>query len=163
MRSRATRPVILVLVALLCSLGCASSKEMTSAGSSASSMAAAATGAASLYQSLGGSSGVTALAGQFGANLSANPVVTQALSAADIVTAKDGLYNSIAKVAGQATTGGGADLMGALSGKSLTPAAVGGVGKALSDAASSKGLKPDQMAALTSLWEPIGKSLMAGQ
>jgi len=163
MQLRPTCLAILVLVASLCSLGCSSSNKMTSAGSSTSSMAAAATGAASLYQSLGGSAGVTALASQFGANLSANPIVTQALSAADIATAKDGLYNSIAKLAGQATTGSGTDLMGALSGKNLNPAAITGVGKALNDAAGSKGLKSDQMAALTSLWEPIGKSLMAGQ
>jgi len=163
MQFRAKYPAILVLVAALCVVGCASSKKMSSAGSSTSSMAAAATGAASLYQSLGGSSGVTALASQFGTNLSANPIVTQALSAADIVTAKDGLYNSIAKLAGQATTGSGTDLLGALSGKSLNPAAITGIGKALNDAAGSKGLKPEQMAALTSVWEPVGKSLMAGQ
>ena len=163
MQLRAIRLAILVLVASLYSVGCSSSNKMTSAGSSTSSMATAATGAASLYQSLGGSSGVTALATQFGANLSANPLVTQVLSAADIVTVKDGLYNSIAKLSGQATTGGGADLLGALSGKNLNPAAITGVGKTLADAAGSKALKPDQMAALTSLWEPIGKSLMAGQ
>jgi len=163
MQVRATQVVILITVASLCGVGCSSSSKMSSAGPSTSSMVAAATGAASLYQSLGGSSGVTALASQFGANLSANAAVAQALSAADIVTAKDGLYNSIAKLAGQATTGSGADLMGALSGKKLDPASITGIGKALSDAAGSKGLKPDQLAALTSIWEPVGKSLMAGQ
>ena len=163
MQSRVTRPLAIVVVVLsLFSVGCASSNKATSAGSS-SSMTAIAGGAASLYQSLGASSGVTALASQFGANLKANAVVSQALSAADIITAQDGLYNSIAKAAGQATTGSGADLMAALSGKNLNPEAITGVGKALTDAATSKGLTPDQMMALTSIWEPIGKSLMAGE
>lgn len=168
MKSHVTRPLaILVLVASLFSVGCASSNKASSAGSSTSSMAAGATsavtGAASLYQSLGGSSGVTALASSFGANLAANSTITKFLSAADIATAKDGLYNSIAKLAGQSLTGGGKDLVGALSGKGLDAAAVAGVGQALNGAATSNGLKPDQMAALTSLWEPVGKSLMAGQ
>jgi hypothetical protein len=162
MQVRATRLAVVILVASL-SMGCASSNKGTTAGSSANSMAAAATGAASLYSSLGGSSGVNALASQFGANLSANHTISTALSAADIVTAKDGLYNSIAKLAGQATKGSGADLLGALSGKSLSADAVGGVGKALTEAAVTKGLKPDQMAALGTLWEPIGKSLLSGK
>ena len=123
MQSRTTRPfAIVALVLALFVVGCAGSNQATNAGSSSSmaaSATAAATGAASLYQSLGGSSGVTALASQFGTNLSANPLITQALSAADIATAKDGLYNSIAKLAGQATTGNGADLLTALSGKKL--------------------------------------------
>lgn len=144
------------------SAGCASSNTPASGGSSSAPMAAAA-GAASLYKSLGGSSGVTALASQFGANLKANAVVSQALSAADILTAQNGLYNSIAKAGGEATTGNGTDLMGALTGKGLNSAAIAGVGKSLTDAATSQGLKPDQLAALTSVWEPIGKSLLAGQ
>jgi len=168
MKSSATRPLaILVLIGSLFSVGCSGSNKASTAGSSSSSMAAgatsAATGAASLFQSLGGSSGVTTLANSFGVNLAANSAVTQFLSAADIATAKDGLYNSIAKLSGQSLTGGGMDLMGALSGKGLDAAAVAGVGQALTGAATTSGLKPDQMAALTSLWEPVGKSLMAGE
>ncbi len=167
MQSRTLRPLGVLVLAVSLLAGCSSSNKTSTAGSSSSSMAAsataAATGAASLYQSLGGSAGVTSLADQFGTNLSANPMIAQALSAADIVTAKDGLYNSIAKAAGQATTGSGADLLAALSGKNLNADAVAGVGQALTGAATSKGLKPDQMAALTSLWEPVGKSLMAGE
>jgi len=124
---------------------------------------AAAAGAASLYTSLGGSKGVTSLANQFGAHLKANTVVAQALSAADILTAQNGLYNSVAKAGGQPTTGNGTDLLGALSGQGLSSAAIAGVGKSLTDAATSQGLKPDQLAALASIWEPIGKSLLGGK
>jgi hypothetical protein len=168
MQSRAIHPLaVLILGASLLSAGCSGSNKTSTAGSSSSSMAASAvtatTGAAGLYQSLGGSSGVTSLASQFGANLNANPMITQALSAADILTAKDGLYNSIAKLAGQATIGNGADLLAALSGKNLNTDTVAGVGKALTDAANTQGLNPDQLAALTSIWEPVGKSVMAGE
>ena len=163
MVSRASRPLAIVaLVLALFSTACASSSKAPSGASSPSSMAAAVGGAASLYQSLGGSAGVTALAGQFGANLKGNALVSQALSAADMLTAQNGLYNSIAKAGGQPTTGNGTDLLGALSGKHLSPAAVGGVGQSLTDAANSKGLKPDQLASLASLWGPISKSLLAG-
>ncbi len=164
MVSRTSRSLAIVVpVLVLVSVGCASSQKIPSGVPSTSSLAAAAGGAASLYKSLGGSKGVTALASQFGANLKANAVVSQALSAADILTAQTGLQNSIAKAGGQPTTGNGTDLFGALSGKSLTPAAIGGVGKSLMDAGTSKGLKPDQLGALASLWEPISKSLLAGK
>ena len=154
---------ILVLVLSVFSISCASSSKATSGGSSPSAMVAAAGGAASLYQSLGGSKGVTALASQFGANLKANALVTQALSAADILTAQNGLTNSIAKAGGQPTVGNGTDLLGALNGKGLNPAAIGGVGQSLMNAGTSQGLKPDQLAALSSLWSPISKSLLGGK
>lgn len=163
MMSPISRPLTIAILCLVVfSLACSSSTTGTSGGSTSAPMAAAA-GAASLYQSLGGSTGVTSLASQFGANLKANAVVSGALSAADILTAQNGLYNSIAKAGGQATTGNGTDLLGALQGQGLNSAAIAGVGKSLTDAASSQGLKPDQLAALGSLWQPISKSLLAGQ
>lgn len=166
MTSRTTRGLAaLTLVLSSLSLGCAGSKEATSAGSTSSmgaSALAAASGAAGLYKSLGGSAGVTALSSAFGANLAKNATVTKFLSAADLVTAQDGLTNSIAKLAGAPTVGSGADLLSALSGKGLDAAAISGVGQALNDAAATQGLKPEQQAALTTLWEPVGKSLMAG-
>ena len=55
------------------------------------------------------------------------------------------------------------DLLGALSGKGLDAAGVKGVGEALTGAATSQKLKPDQMASLASLWEPIGKALLGGK
>jgi hypothetical protein len=70
--------------------------------------------------------------------------------------------NTIAKAGGQPAAAGATDLLGALSGKGLNASAIEGVGKALTDAAVSQKLKPDQMAGLASLWEPIGKSLLAG-
>ena len=38
-----------------------------------------------------------------------------------------------------------------------------GVGKSLMDAGTTQGLKPDQLAALSSLWSPISKSLLGGK
>jgi len=154
-----------VIAVSFISAGCSSSSKSTSAAgaSSVTSMASAATGAASLYSSLGGSKGVNALASSFGANLSANKAVSSVLSAADIVTAQQGLVNSIAAASGQKLAAGSTDLLGALSGKNLDAGAVAGVGQALTDAGTSHGLKPDQMAALASLWLPIGQSLLGGK
>jgi hypothetical protein len=147
-------------------VGCASSNNTSAAGSSASTTAAVASavgGAAGLYNSLGGSAGVTQLANAFGVKLSANNAVTKFLDQAAIATAQTGLFNSIAAAAGQSLPAGSVDLMGALSGKGLDAAAITGVGQALTGAATERGLKPDQMASLASLWDPIGKSLVAGK
>jgi len=119
-------------------------------------------GAASLYSSLGGAAGVTQLANAFGVDLANNSVVSALLGASGIEAAKTGLSNSIAKAANMAVPAGSPDLLGALSGKGLDASAVQGVASSLMNAAKSQGLKPDQMAALTSLWEPIGKSLLGG-
>jgi len=89
------------------------------------------------------------------------PPLSSILGAAGIDAAKTGLSNSIAKAAGQAATAG-PDLLGALQGKGLNASAVQGVAQSLMGAATSQNLKPDQIAALTSLWEPIGKSLIGG-
>jgi hypothetical protein len=136
---------------------------MSSGSSSTAAVASAVGGAASLYNSLGGSAGVTQLANSFGAKLSANNAVTKFLDQAAIATTQTGLFNSIAAAGGQSLPAGSVDLLGALSGKGLDASAIAGVGQALTGAATESGLKPDQMAGLASLWEPIGKSLAAGK
>ena len=151
---------MLLFASLLLFSGCASqSKSKIPSGTSSTT---AMTGASSLFNSLGGSQGVQALVNAFGANLTGNSGVAAILGPAGIETAKVGLFHSIGRAGGQQLAEGSADLLGALSGKGLNPAAIEGVGKALIEAGTSRGLKPDQMASLASLWEPVGKSLLAG-
>jgi hypothetical protein len=155
---------MLLFASLLLSSGCASqSKSKSNAGaSSTTAMAGAVAGASSLFNSLGGLTGVQALASAFGVNLAGNSAVAAILGGVGIESAKTGLVNSLAKASGQQLAAGSVDLLGALSDKGLNPAAIEGVGKALIDAGTSRQLKPDQMASLASLWEPVGKSLLAG-
>ena len=170
MHCRATRWFAsLTLLVSIFALGCASgggSSSTPASGSTSkppsSGMATAMAGAASLWNSLGGGPGVNALANAFGVNLAANPVVAAVLGVGGIDAAKTGLVNTIAKAAGQPVAAGAPDLLGALSGKGLNAEAVSGVATSLMTAATSQGLKPDQIAALTSLWTPIGKSLLGG-
>ena len=125
--------------------------------------AAAVTGASGLWNSLGGSTGVTSLANAFGQKISINPAVTKFLDTAAIQGVQNGLINSIAAAAGQAMPAGTTDLLGALTGKGLDAAAVKGLGDGLNAAAKQQKLKPDQITALTGLMQPISKALLAGQ
>ena len=163
-RRLAASLAILLFASSLLSNGCASKSQSSAAsGSSMTAMAGAMAGAASLFNSLGGASGVTALASAFGVNLGKNSALASLLGNSGIEAAKNGLFNTIAKAGGQSLAPGSVDLLGALTGKGLDAAGVKGVGEALTGAAASQKLKPDQLAALASLWEPIGKSLLGGK
>lgn len=167
MKTRTVVGVLLIVIAAWIFLsGCSksASNAMTESGaaaaaSPASSMAA---GAANLYDQLGGAQGVVQLADAFGAHLSKNPLVTKYLDAASITQAKNGLVNEIAKASGMAAPNPGADLMGALSGKGLDAAAMGGVTASLASAADEVKMGSAQKTALMGMIEPMMKTL-AGQ
>jgi truncated hemoglobin YjbI len=156
---------LLLLFALISLGGCSKSATQSASGAAAaapSGMSAAANAGMNLYNQLGGVQGVTQLASQFGVNLAANPMVAKFLDAASITQAKNGLVNEIAKASGMAAPNPGADLMGALSGKGLDAAGIGGVTQALSQAADQMKIGSTQKAALMGLIEPMAKTL-AGQ
>ncbi len=114
-----------------------------------------------LWGSMGGVTGVSALANGFATNLAGNAAASKALGSDGITAAKNGLYNSVAKMGGYGPEKG-TDLLGALKGKKLDAAAVDGIGSSLSAAGKDRGLNAEQTAGLTALWEPVGKGLRAG-
>ena len=140
--------------------GCSGSKAVSSAASAGSS---AVNSTAGLFKSLGGAGGVQKLADSFGANLAGNPAVTKYLDPAGIDAAKGGLTNSILSGAGQPVPSGSQDLLSSLSGKGLDPAAVSGVGDALTSAGKAQNLGTADQAALASLMTPVSKSLLGGK
>jgi len=115
-----------------------------------------------LWGMLGGGKGVSAVANSFGANLAGNAAVSQALGSGGAEAAKMGLYNSIAKSGGYGVEQG-SDLLTVLKDKKLDAAAVSGVESSLNAAGKEAGLKPEQMAGLTALWDPIEKTLLKGK
>jgi hypothetical protein len=111
-----------------------------------------------LWSSLGGGSGVSALVNSFSSHLSKNAAASQALGAGGIESAKNGLYNTIAKTGGFGIEKG-SDLASVMKGMNLDAAAVDGMGKSLNAAMSDQKLRPDQEAAVRALWDPISKKL----
>ena len=114
-----------------------------------------------LWGSLGGVNGVSALVNSFASKLTEDAAASKALGSDGIKAAKNGLYNSVAKMGGYGVEKG-TDLLGALKGKKLDAAAVDGIESSLSAAAKDRGLNAEQTAGLTALWEPVAKSLRAG-
>ena len=113
---------------------------------------------AGLWGLLGSGSGVSALANSFASSLSKNAAATKALGADGIESAKNGLYNTIAKTGGYKIDKG-SDLLSVLKGKKLDDAAVADVGASLMAAGQDQKLSPSAMDALSKMWQPIGKSL----
>ena len=117
--------------------------------------------ASGLYSSLGGASGVNALAQSFGSKLALNPAVTKYLDAAAIDAAKGGLSNTLAALAGQPLpASGSADLFTALQGKGLDSGAVKGMSTALVDAGKEMNLNTEQLGSLSSIMDAMGKMLL---
>lgn len=139
------RPIVMIVVASLLLVSCAGTKDL----------------GGGLWGSLGGVTGVSALANGFASKLGENAAASKALGSDGISAAKNGLYNSVAKMGGYGVEKG-TDLLGALKGKKLDAAAVDGIGSSLSAAAKDRGLNAEQTAGLTALWEPAAKSLRAG-
>jgi hypothetical protein len=157
MRRWWSRMALLVAAVVIAgaSVGCSSKSVATGT--------AAVTGASSLWNSLGGSTGVTGLANAFGQKISINPAITKFLDTASIQGVQNGLINSIAAAAGQSMPAGTTDLLGALQGKGLDAAAVKGLGDGLTAAAKDQKLSGEQIAALGTLMAPVSKALLAGQ
>ena len=118
--------------------------------------------ASGLYSSLGGASGVNALAQSFGSKLALSPAVTKYLDAAAIDAAKGGLSNTLAALAGQPlpATAGSADLFTALQGKGLDAGAVKGMSTALVDAGKEMNLNTEQLGSLSAIMDSMGKMLL---
>jgi truncated hemoglobin YjbI len=133
------------------------SSSMTDASTAASSAAAGAS--KSLMDQLGGMSGATKLAEDFGKNIAANPTLSSSLNADDVKNAENGLVNDIAKASGMAANGD-MTLLSALSGKGLTADGVTEVTNALSSAASAMKLSPATTTALMGIMDPVAKSLL---
>src|SRR5262245_37160322 len=157
---------LLTLLMVASVSGCSKSAKnaMTESGSAAaastgSSMAAA---GMSLFQQLGGMSGVTKLAEAFGANIAANPILSKVLDAATIGQTKLGLVNEIAKASGMTAPNPGVDLLTTLSGKGLDASGVSALTNALSDAADKVHLKGPEKTAVMGLPTPI-TNIRAGQ
>ena len=152
----------ILLTALLVTVGCTKSGTNTEASTDVTSETAssAATMGQSLWDQLGGMSGANQLADAFAANLAANPTLSAALNPDAITAAKQGLVNEIAKASTTPEPYPSASLLGALSGKGLTPDAVNGVTAALSSAADSMNLSPAAKSSLMGLMAPITQSLM---
>ena len=91
--------------------------------------------------------------GLWSAVRNARPAEATALKA-DLAT-----FPAVAKVSGMAAPNPGADLMGALSGKGLDAAGIGGVNEALSQAADQVKLGSTQKSALMGMFEPMTKAL----
>ena len=111
-----------------------------------------------LYQQVGGSSGLTSLANQFGANISANPQLTSMLDAVAISALKSGLTNDVMKASGM-TPNGSETLAGALQGKSLDASSFNSLSNALTEAGSSVGLDSGTVSSLTALLKPAAASI----
>ena len=140
---RSKRCLLLLVMAAALVLSCAGSKNVAGGG---------------LWSTLGGVTGVSALSSSFAKNLAANAATSQALGSAGIQDAKMGLYNSIAKAGGYGPEKG-TDLLSVLRSKKLDAAAVDGVAASLTKAGQDVGLKPDQSAALKTLWDPMAMTL----
>jgi len=168
MKIRASAAIGIALLAALMSLtACSKSAENAMTESGAASAASGASGAMhaglSLMNQLGGITGVTKLADAFGANISANPILSKVLDAAAITQTKNGLVNEIAKVSGMAAPNPGADMLGALTGKGLDAQGVNELTGALSSAADQVKVGGPQKSALMALLTPITNTLLAKQ
>ena len=113
----------------------------------------------SLYQQVGGSSGLASLANQFGANISANPQLTSIIDAVTLSALKSGLTNDVMKASGMQPLGS-ESLSSALQGKSLDATSFNALSNALAEAGSSVGLESGTISSLTALLKPVGQSMM---
>jgi hypothetical protein len=112
-----------------------------------------------LYQQVGGSSGLANLANQFGANISANPQLTAVIDAVTLSALKSGLTNDVMKASGMQPAGP-ETLASALQGKSLDASGLNALSNALAEAGSSVGLDSGTISSLTALLKPAGQSMM---
>ena len=153
--------VVSLLAVLGMLAGCNNSSTNTEASNDVTGSAAstAASMGQSLMDQLGGMAGVVKLADAFGANLAANPTLSGLLNADAITGAKQGLVNEVAKASGAPEPYAGVSLLGALSGKGLTPDSVKSVTDALSSAADSMNLSPAAKSSLMGIMAPISKAL----
>jgi hypothetical protein len=140
MRNRRTFPLLLIAAILF--ISCGGTKNV----------------GGGLWATMGGGSGVSALANSFSANLKENAAASQALGAAGIESARHGLYNTIAKAGGFGVEKG-TDLASVLKGMNLDAAAVNGIGESLNAAMDDQNLRPDQEKAVTELWNTASKGL----
>ncbi len=113
---------------------------------------------AGLWGTLGGGSGVSALANSFASSLTKNAAASRALGAAGVEGAKNGLYNTLAKTGGYGIEKG-SDLASVLKGMKLDKEAVNGIGESLTAAMKDQSLGATQQAAVTELWKPISQGL----
>lgn len=112
-----------------------------------------------LYQQVGGSSGLTTLANQFGANISANPALTSVIDAVTLSALKSGLTNDVMKASGMEPNGT-ETMAGALQGKSLDASSFNALSNALAEAGSATGLDSGTISSLTALLKPVGESML---
>ena len=131
-----------LLIVAVVSVSCAGTKDL----------------GAGLWGLLGSGSGVSALANSFASSLSKNAAATKALGADGIESAKNGLYNTIAKTGGYGIEKG-SDLASVLKSKNLDAETVNAVGESLTAAMNEQNLRPDQKAAVSELWKPIRSAL----
>ncbi len=103
-----------------------------------------------LWGQLGAQKGVSALTHSFGDKLAANAATSQALGKDGIKNVKMGLYHSVAKTGGYKVEKS-QELQSVLKGYNLSPAAMNGVRESLNAAGSEKGLRADQLTAVTKL------------
>ena len=113
----------------------------------------------SLYQQVGGSSGLTNLANQFGANISANPQLTSIIDAVTISALKSGLTNDVMKASGMQPLSS-ESLSSALQGKSLDATGFNALSNALAEAGSATGLDSGTISSLTALLKPVSQSML---
>jgi hypothetical protein len=164
-RIRVPGPFAILVTASLMLVSCSKSTTNTEPETTAGSTTPSSTSSdvagmsQTLMDQLGGMAGATKLADAFAANLSANPTVSTALNPDAINSAKQGLLNEIAKVSGAPEPYAGTSLLGALSGKGLTPDAVKGVEDALDSAADTMDLSSAAKESLKSIMSPVTKSL----
>ena len=154
---------ILVLTALVMAVGCSTSGTSTEASTDvtdSTTPSSAAPVGQTLLDQVGGMSGANQLADAFASNLAANPTVSASLNGDAITAAKQGLVNEIAKASNVPEPNPGASLLGALSGKGLTPDGVNAVTTALSSAADSMNLSPTAKSSLMGIMAPISQALM---
>ena len=112
-----------------------------------------------LYQQVGGSSGLASLANQFGANISANPQLTSVIDAVTISALKSGLTNDVMKASGM-TPSGTETMASALQGKALDASGFNSLSNALAEAGSAVGLDSGTISSLTALLKPAGQSML---
>jgi ABC-type glycerol-3-phosphate transport system substrate-binding protein len=111
-----------------------------------------------LYQQLGGATGVTQLANQFGANIESNPALNTVIDATVIGEVKTGLANDVMSASGMTPTSP-TTIATALAGKNLSAEGLTALSNSLTDAGRSMNLEPATMNSLTGLLKPLSKSL----
>ena len=113
----------------------------------------------SLYSGLGGASGVTQLANQFGANIASNPTLNAILDAAVIGDVKTGLTNDI-MTASKMTPPSATTLESALADKNIGSDGLAALSNCLTEAGKSMKLDSATMSSLSGLLKPLSNSIL---